>query len=118
MKESIIQDKTFQFALRIIDLYKILIAQNGYVISKQLLRKGTSIDANIEEATTAQSKMDIIAKMSIASKETRESRYWLRLLKESKLIDINLDSYLQEVNEIIKKLTSIVKTTQENIQHS
>jgi four helix bundle protein len=75
MSDSIIQGKSFQFALNIINLYKKLIAENEYIISRQLLKSGTSIGANVEEAQAGQSKKDFIAKMAIASKEARETRY-------------------------------------------
>lgn len=103
MGESIIQKKTFAFALEIIELYRRLQEEREYVISKQLLRNGTSIGANVEEASAGQSRKDFLAKMSIASKEARETQYWLRLLQAS------------HVNEIIRILTSIVKATSETI---
>ena len=78
------------------------------------MRSTTSIGANVAEAGAGQSKKDFIAKMSIASKESRETRYWLRLLKESGLINEDLDFYLDEIEQIIKILTKIVKTSQEN----
>ena len=111
MADSIIQKKSFEFALEIIRLYRELQDQREYVLSRQLLRSGTSIGANIEEATAAQSRNDFVAKMSIASKEARETRYWLRLLQESKLVDIDVTSQLIHVDELIRILTSIVKTT-------
>lgn len=74
-----ILDLAFDFSLKVIGLYKELIKQNEYVLSKQLLRSATSIGANVEEANAAQTKKDFIMKMSIASKEARETRYWLRL---------------------------------------
>ncbi|MBO6584550.1 MAG: four helix bundle protein [Gracilimonas sp.] len=112
VKKNLIQDKSFEFSLSIIHLYRKLVQQKEYIISKQLLRSGTSIGANIEEALAGFSKKDFIFKMSISSKEARETRYWLRLLKESDLTNINLDSYLLQIDEIINILTSIVKTTQ------
>ncbi|MEX0661772.1 MAG: four helix bundle protein [Balneolaceae bacterium] len=105
--------KSFQFALRIIELYKLLVNQKEYVISKQILRSGTSIGANVNEASAGFSKKDFAYKMSIASKEARESMYWLNLLKESGLVDVNLDNELQECDELVRILTSIVKTTQD-----
>jgi len=114
MRESIIEKKSFEFALKIIELYKKLLEQNEYVLSKQLLRSGTSIGANVTEATAAQSKKDFITKMSIASKEARETKYWLTLLSKSKLVNIYLNDYLLEIDELIKILTSIVKTSQES----
>ena len=112
MKENIIEKKSFEIALKVIELYKKLISQNEYVLSKQLLRSGTSIGANVVEASAAQTKKDFITKMSIASKETRETKYWLNLLSQSKLVKINLNDYLSDIDEIIKILTSIVKSSQ------
>jgi len=109
--KNIIKNKSFHFALNIIQLYKTL-SQNEYVISKQLLKSGTSIGANVHEATAAQSRKGFISKMSIASKEARETDYWLRLLSESRLVNIECSNLLTEINEIIKILTSIVKTSQ------
>lgn len=114
MRNNIIQDKSFQFALSIIDLYKVLISKNEYVLSKQLLKSGTSIGANIEEALAGQSRKDFLSKMSIAAKEARETRYWLNLLDRSQLIKFDYSFYHIQIEEIIKLLTSIVKTTSEN----
>ena len=113
-KESIIQNRSFQFALSIIELYKILLENKEYILSKQLVRSGTSIGANVEEASAGHSKKDFIAKMVIASKEARETQYWLKLLNESNLVKIDYSKYLNEIAQIIKILTSIVKTSQEN----
>ncbi len=107
-----ILELSFDFSLQIIKLYKLLVEKKEYVISKQLLRCGTSIGANTEEAIAAQSRKDFITKMSIASKEARETRYWLRLLEKSKLVDIDYSPYLNSVEHIINILTKIVKTTQ------
>lgn len=114
-KSGVIQEKSFNFALEIIELYKILKSNNEYVISNQLLRAGTSIGANVEEATAAQTKKDFITKMSVASKEARETRYWLKLLKCSKVIELDLTQHLIHIEEIIKILTAIVKTAQSNL---
>lgn len=112
---NIIKEKSYKFALEIINLYKSLQIQNEYVLSKQLVRAGTSIGANVEEATAAQSRKDFVSKMSIASKEARETRYWLKLLNDSKLSEkINFTGPLKRSDEIINLLTSIVKTTQQN----
>lgn len=111
-KENVILVKTFDFALSIIELYKIMVEQKEYVISKQLLRSGTSIGANVEEATAAISKKDFTAKMSISSKEARETKYWLRLLEKSKLVSVDLKKQLNDIEEIINILTAIVKTSQ------
>jgi len=114
-KPNIIKEKTYQFALDVIGLYKAMLEQNEYIISKQIVRSGTSIGANVEEAIAAQSRKDFISKMSIASKEARETNYWLRLLRDSNLCnDLDLFVLLMNSEEIIKILTSIVKTTQDN----
>lgn len=84
-------------------------------MSKQLLRSGTSIGANVEEAQAGQSKADFISKMSIASKEARESNYWLRLLRDSGTVDsMEIDSLLLESESIINILTAIIKTSRQN----
>ena len=111
MKENVVQIKSFEFALTIISLYKLLQDEREYVISKQLLRSGTSIGANIEEAIAGQSKKEFLSKISISLKEARETRYWHRLLKESELININVDTYLMDSFELISILSAIVKTT-------
>ncbi|MEX1001316.1 MAG: four helix bundle protein [Crocinitomicaceae bacterium] len=113
-KENVILDKTFDFALSVIELYKKLVDEKEYVLSKQLLRSGTSIGANVEEATAAISKKDFTAKMSISSKEARETRYWLRLLDKSKIVNIDVSNHLKEIEQIINILTAIVKTSQGN----
>ncbi|MGD0036936.1 MAG: four helix bundle protein [Bacteroidota bacterium] len=113
MEDSIVAQKAFKFSLNIISLYKLLTEEKEYVLSKQLLRSATSIGANIEEATAGQSKKDFIAKMAIASKEARETRYWLQLLQQSQLVKSDYTIYLSSIEEIIKILTSIVKTSQQ-----
>ena len=114
MKESIVGGKAYYYALMIIPVYQNLVKQQEYVISNQLLRCSTSIGANIEEATAGSSKKDFTNKMAIASKEARESRYWLRLIADSQIVDNkNFDQLLSEIDEIIKMLTKIVKTSQQ-----
>ncbi len=81
------------------------------MLSKQILRSGTSIGANANEASAAESKKDLLHKMAIASKEARETLYWLELLRQSKLVDTNLRSEINNCNELVRILTSIVKTT-------
>lgn len=113
MRENIIKDKTYKFSLRIIKLYQYLSKEiKEFVIAKQILRSGTSIGANIEESTGAQSKKDFIAKFHIALKEAKETHYWLRLLKDSELIEVQLiDSFLNDLNEIITIITAILKSS-------
>ena len=116
MKQSIVQERSFAFALEIIRLYRSLVDAREYVLSKQLLRSGTSIGANIEEATAGQSRNDFLAKMCIASKEARETRYWLRLLQESQVVSVDVARQLELIDELIRMLTAIVKTTQEGLK--
>lgn len=111
-QDNLIQNKSFDFALKVIALYKQLTEQKEFIISKQLLRSGTSIGANVEEANAAQSKKEFISKMSIASKEARETKYWLRLLHESELVNIDVREYLELIDHIINIITKIVKTSQ------
>jgi hypothetical protein len=153
MADSIVQKKSFEFALEIIKLYQKLQEKREYVISKQLLRSGASISgsnflvaeaslclcgrahlhlrrkcrcrdahptvnldllsigANVEEALAGQSRKDFLSKMSIASKEARETHYWLRLLQASDLVDVDVSQELKHSDELIRILTSIVKTT-------
>jgi len=116
-KDNVILDKSFVFAVNIVKLYQYLCDnKKEYVLSKQLLRCGTSIGANVNEAQAAQSSNDFIAKISIASKEARECQYWLNLLLETGFLSLSEErtSIVQrEITEIIKLLTSIVKTMQE-----
>ena len=97
-----------------IDLYKLLLARNEYVLSKQFIKSATSIGANVEEAIAGYSKKDFSAKMSIASKEARECFYWIRLLEAGQFIDFDFTSIKAENERIIRILTSIVKTSQAN----
>ena len=115
-KENIIVTRSFEFALAIIELYKQMIVQKEFVISKQLLRSGTSIGANVQEATAAISKKDFTAKMSIASKEARETKYWLQLLERSSLVDLDFSKLIEEAEQLINILTAIVKTSQNNVE--
>ena len=114
MKENIIATKTFDFALSVVNLFVQLKKENEFIISKQILRSATSIGANVEEAIAAQSRKDFIHKMSIASKEARETKYWLRLLDKSNLTQIAVDNYLIEIEHIINIITKIIKTTIES----
>lgn len=120
MKESIIQQKSYNFALRIIKLYKYLTEEKKeFVLAKQILRCGTSIGANIEEAIGAQSDKDFLSKMSIAYKETRETHYWIRLLKDSNYLDSkHTQSILGDCEEILRIIGSITKTMKTKIRNS
>lgn len=116
MKDNLIFDKSKAFALRIIKLYRYLKDdKKEYILSKQVLRCGTSIGANAKEAVNGQSKADFYAKMYIAYKEANETEYWLELLYESGYIDKNaFNSIYSDCKELIKILASITKTQKEN----
>jgi four helix bundle protein len=114
-----IQNRTFDFACRVVRLYKYMIKQDrsNEVLCKQLVRAGTSIGANLEEADAAQSRADFISKCNIALKEARESNYWLRLYKRTKLLsEKQLKDILQESHEIVSILTTIVKKSRARSQ--
>ena len=113
MKPSIIKDKSYAFALRTIALARWLKEQREFEIGGQILRSGTAIGSNVEEALAGVSRPDFIAKMSIASKEARETHYWLRLLRDSKIVlEAKLSPLENECSELIRILTAIVKTAQ------
>lgn len=118
MKDNLILQKSYDFSLLIIELYKFLCeSKREYVLSKQLLRAGTSIGANVSEAQAGMSRKDFVAKMSIASKEARETRYWLDLLVDSGYIsktDNKIKNLFEEIESIINILTKIVKTGASN----
>lgn len=116
MKENVVKNKSFDFALRIVKLYQFLVTdKKEYVLSKQLLRSGTAIGANIREAEQAESKADFIHKTSIFLKEANESEYWIQLLFKADYIDENqFNSINKDLKEILKLLTSIIKTSKSN----
>ena len=112
-KKNIVQEKSYQFVVKILQFVKQFPRQTeGFVIGTQLMKSGTSIGANIEEAIGAFSKEDFTYKMNIALKEARETHYWLRLIRDSKSIKIETESLIKECSEMVKILTSIVKTSQ------
>ncbi|MDY0320139.1 MAG: four helix bundle protein [Arcobacteraceae bacterium] len=117
-EENIILNKSFDFAIRIVKLYKYLSNdKKEFILSKQLLRSGTSIGANINEAQAGQSKADFISKMSIASKEARETKYWIDLLIKTDYLNIKesyVESLVTDINEIINIITKIVKSSKDN----
>ena len=117
---SIIEPKSYSFALRCIDLHKFLIVEKKeFVLSKQVLRSGTAIGALIREAEHAQSKADFLNKMNVALKEANETEYWLMLLKDSKyLSEREFDSIHENCDELIRLLVSIVKTLKSKLGKS
>ena len=113
-KDNIVVQKSYAFALQVIQLYKALVEKKEYVLSKQILRSGTSIGANIHEAVASVSKRDFIHKLDIALKEARETLYWLNLLKDGKFINNDEFNKLSNLcGEIVKILNSIILTTKE-----
>ena len=115
MKKNIIKNKSFAFALRIVKLYKFLCDKKEYVLSKQLLRSGTAVGALIREAEHAESKADFIHKMAISLKEANETEYWIDLLYESDYLDKQAyKSIKPDIQELLKLLISIIKSTKEN----
>lgn len=114
MNDNVIEIKSFNFSIRIVNLYRHLTeVKNESVLSKQLLRSGTSIGANVSEAECGQSKADFRAKMNIALKEANETNYWLRLLSKTNYInEKEFESLENDIKEIIALLTAICKSTQ------
>jgi len=112
-----IQERTFEFSCRILRLYRYMLnqSQTNDVFCRQLVRAGTSIGANLEEATAAQSRADFISKCNIALKEARETHYWLRLFRETEMLPVScIENLIEESNEILSVLTAIVKNTRIN----
>jgi four helix bundle protein len=113
-KDNIIVQKSYAFALQIVQLYKSLVEKKEFVLSKQILRCGTSIGANVHEAIGSESKKDFIHKLGIALKESRETSYWLNLLKDSEYISKDEFNKLSNLcDEIVRILNSIILTTKE-----
>ena len=115
--KNILKEKSFALALRIIKLYKFLIEnKKEYVLSKQILRSGTSVGAMIREAQNAESKMDFVHKLAIAQKECDESIYWMELLVQSDYISKEaFESVSAEAEEVLKMIKSAILTTKRNI---
>ena len=111
-KDNIVQIKSYAFSIRIVNLYKYLSQEKReFVLSKQLLRSGTSIGANVEEAIGGQSRKDFFAKLTIAYKEARESHYWIRLLRDTDyLSEEEANGLVKDVEELLKIIGSIQKT--------
>lgn len=116
MVDSIIENKSFDFAVDVINVYKDLSVNGNYILINQLLRSGTSIGANVREALRGQSSKDFLSKMYIALKESKETEYWILLLIETKYLEEERGSkLLNNCIEIIKILTSITKTTKKKL---
>ena len=116
--KSILKNKSYFFAIRTVKLAQFLQQNKEFVMSKQILKSGTSIGALVREAEFAQSKLDFINKLSIALKEANETTYWLSLLNDTNYIEEKLfDSLQKDCKELISILVSIIKTTKKNILH-
>lgn len=114
--DNIVQEKSYTFALRIVKLSQFLTSEKKeFVLSRQILKSGTSVGANIEESIGAQSKKDFFLKVTIAYKETRETKCWLRLIRDGEYIDHKLtESLLKDCEELLKIIGSIQVTTKKN----
>ena len=112
-RKNLVQDKSFEFAVSIVKYYKQLKTQNEFAIAGQLLRSGTSVGANIEESLGGSSKKDFINKMTIALKEAREAKYWLRLIYESD-IDKGVTPLITDASALVSILSKIVKTSKDS----
>jgi four helix bundle protein len=114
-KDNVLKEKSYKFSIRIVKFYQYVSTnKNEYVISKQVLRSGTSIGAMVEEANQAESKADFVHRLAIANKEANETHYWLRLIKDTELASIDILPLLNDCEELIKLLTSIIKSTKQN----
>lgn len=118
MKKNVIREKSFEFALSIVELYKSLTSdKKEFVLSKQLLRSGTSIGAMIRESEHAESKADFIHKFSVAQKEANESEYWIELLYRSAFIDVKkYNTLIADISEIRKILAAIILSSKSKKQ--
>ena len=116
MKENLIQQKTYDFALKIINTSRQMQMNKEFVLSRQLLKSGTSIGANVEEAIGGQSRKDFLSKISIAYKEARETKFWLRLLRDSNSMDTrHSEELIYQVDEILRIIGSIQRTTKSKL---
>lgn len=115
-KENLILDKSFAFAVRIINLFKLLCRRKEYVLSKQLLRSGTAVGALVRESEHAQSRANFISKLSIALKEANEAEYWILLLYRTDYISkLEFESIVRDCREIVRMLIAIVRTSKQSI---
>ncbi|HEV8513205.1 MAG TPA: four helix bundle protein [Cyclobacteriaceae bacterium] len=117
--DNVIQGKSFAFAIKIVNTYKLLQSNHEYVLSKQLLKSGTSIGANVEEAIGGQSKADFISKLSIAYKEARETLYWIKLLSATEFLSREVsEDLISDAEEICRIIGKIQITSKNSIRNS
>ena len=114
--EGPVYQKSMLFSTKIIELYRFMQEKNELVLSKQLLASGTSVGANIREAAAASSRKDFINKMAISNKEAKETKYWLELIQNSKLVDYDVQELIGLNDELIKLLTNIVLTSKARLK--
>lgn len=119
MRENVIKNKFYAFALKIVEMYKMMTGdRKEYVLTKQIFRSGTAIEALVAESENAQSKADFVYKLNIALKETDEMRYWLNLLTDSDYIERGMfDAMIKDCNELFAILVSIMKTSKMRIKN-
>ena len=118
MSKNVVKDKSYAFAIQIVELYKVLIDKKEFVLSKQLLRSGTAVGALIQEAEHAESKKDFIHKLSISLKEANETTYWLNLLFDTNYIEKESFNKINNLNiELIRLLVSIIKSSKNNLKN-
>lgn len=112
MKENVVQVKSYAFAIKVVNTFKVLQQdKKEFILSKQLLRSGTSVGANIEEAIGGQSRKDFFAKLTISYKEARETKYWIRLLRDTGYLEEDIsEDLLKDIEELLKIIGSIQKT--------
>lgn len=116
MKENVVKNKSYSFAIQIVELYKVLIDRKEFVLSKQLLRSGTAVGALIQESEHAESKKDFIHKLSISLKEANETTYWLNLLFDTKYINKSEFDIIHNLNiELVRLLVTIIKSSKNNL---
>ena len=116
MRENIVKFKSFNFAIQVVETNKLLIKQNEFILSKQLLRSGTAIGALIREAEHAESKKDFIHKMAISLKEANETEYWIDLLHQTNYLNkIQYNSLRDSLTELLKLLIAIIKSSKLNL---
>jgi len=120
MKKNLIEDKSFDFAQKIVLTYKDLVyVKKEFVLSKQLLRSGTSVGANVSEAVFGQSDKDFVSKLKIARKEANESLFWIRLMEKTDFLEIKTSSTLKkDATELVRILTAIIKSTLDRMNNS
>jgi four helix bundle protein len=120
MKKNLIEEKSFDFAQKIVLTYKDLVyVKKEFVLSKQLLRSGTSVGANVSEAVFGQSDKDFVSKLKIARKEANESLFWIRLMEKTDFLEIKTSSILKkDATELVRILTAIIKSTLDRMNNS